>query len=74
MDRYAWSAKYAQISGFLLLDAVGRIRQIGLNQQAPFASVLLNPLRALLAPTPVAISLVRMEIRRTDWLDDDCLQ
>ena len=47
------------ISGFLLLDAWGRIRQIGLNQDAPFAPVLLHPLRALLAPAHVAISLVK---------------
>ena len=47
------------VSGFLLIDAVGRIRQIGLNQDAPLASILLTPLQALLAPVHVAISLVR---------------
>ncbi len=47
------------ISGFLLLDAWGRIRQIGLNQDAPLAPVLLSPLRGFLAPTHVAIYLTK---------------
>ncbi len=46
-----------QVSGFLLIDALGRIRSIVLNQEAPLASVLLGPLRALLAPTQVALRL-----------------
>ena len=45
--------------GFLLLDAWGRIRQIGLNQDAPLAPVLLSPLRALVAPAHVAIHLAK---------------
>jgi hypothetical protein len=47
------------ISGFLLLDAWGRIRQIGLNQDAPLAPVLLSPLQALVAPAHVAIYLAK---------------
>jgi hypothetical protein len=47
------------VSGFLLLDAWGRIRQIGLNQDAPLALVLLSPLRALVAPAHVAINLAK---------------
>jgi hypothetical protein len=44
-----------RVSGFLLLDALGRIRQIVLNQEAPFALILLAPLRELLACAHVAI-------------------
>lgn len=47
------------VSGFLLLDAWGRIRQIGLNQDAPFALVLLSPLRTLVAPAHVTIYLAK---------------
>lgn len=43
------------ISGFLLLDPRGGIRQIVLNRGSPLAAVLLTPLRTLLAPTHVAI-------------------
>jgi hypothetical protein len=46
-----------RVSGFLLIDVMGRIRQIVLNQDVPIAPVLLDPLRALLAPTHVAICL-----------------
>ncbi len=45
------------ISGFLLIDSQGRIRQIRLNQKALLASVLLSPLQALVAPAHVAIQL-----------------
>lgn len=48
-----------RVSGFLLLDVHGRIRQIGLNQQAPLAPVLLSPLQALVAPAHVTILLVQ---------------
>lgn len=47
------------VSGFLLLDGHGRICQIGLNQQAPLAPVLLSPLQALVAPAHVTILLVQ---------------
>jgi hypothetical protein len=47
------------ISGFLLLDACGRIRQVGLNQDAPLASVLLSSLQSLVAPAHVAIYLAK---------------
>jgi len=47
------------LSGFLLFDAFGRIRQIVLNQAAPLASLLLNPLRELLAPVHIAINLAQ---------------
>lgn len=46
-----------QISGFLIMDTSGRIRQIALNQDAPLALVLLNPLRTLLAPAQVNVHL-----------------
>lgn len=45
------------VSGFLLIDALGRIRQIVLNQSAPLASLLLRPLQSLLASAHVAIHL-----------------
>ena len=46
-----------QISGFLILDASGRIRQVTLNQDAPLAPVLLTPFRVLLAPAQVSVHL-----------------
>lgn len=46
-----------QVSGFLILDASGRIRQIALNQDAPLAPVLLTPFRTLLAPAQVSVHL-----------------
>ncbi len=45
------------ISGFLGVDALGQIVQIGLNQAAPLAPVLVDSLRELLAPTHMAIHL-----------------
>jgi len=45
------------ISGFLLLDALGQIVQIVLNQAAPLAPILVDALRQLLAPVHLAISL-----------------
>jgi hypothetical protein len=45
------------ISGFLVLDALGQIVQIVLNQAAPLASVLVDSLRGLLAPTHIAVNL-----------------
>lgn len=48
------------VSGFLLLDTLGRIRQIVLNQDTPIAPVLLNPLRALLAPTRIALHIAQL--------------
>jgi len=45
------------ISGFLLTDAWGQVVQIVLNQAAPLAPALVNPLCALLARTHVAVNL-----------------
>jgi hypothetical protein len=45
------------ISGFLGVDALGQIVHIGLNQVAPLAPVLVDPLRELLASTHMAIHL-----------------
>jgi len=45
------------ISGFLLLDACGQVVQIVLNQAAPLASALVDPLRQLLAGVQVAVNL-----------------
>jgi hypothetical protein len=45
------------ISGFLLTDACGQVTQIVLNQAAPLASALVDPLGQLLAGVPVAVSL-----------------
>ena len=45
------------INGFLLLDALGQIVQIVLNQAAPLAPILVEALRELLAPVHLAISL-----------------
>src|SRR6266851_2258102 len=38
------------ISGFLSVDALGQIVQIGLNPTAPLASLLVNSLQELLVP------------------------
>ncbi len=43
------------VSGFLLIDASCRIRQIVLNQDVPLAPVLLGSLRVLLASAHVSI-------------------
>ena len=45
------------VSGFLVIDALGHIVQIVLNQAAPLASLLVDSLRELLACGHVAISL-----------------
>jgi hypothetical protein len=45
------------ISGFLLLDAFGQVVQIVLNQAAPLAPTLVDPLCLLLARTHVAVNL-----------------
>jgi hypothetical protein len=45
------------ISGFLLTDALGQVVQVVLNQTAPLAPVLVDPLCALLARTHVAVNL-----------------
>jgi hypothetical protein len=45
------------ISGFLLLDAFGQVVQIVLNQAAPLAPALVDPLCRLLARTHVAVNL-----------------
>jgi hypothetical protein len=50
-----------QVSGFLVLDTLGRIRQIALNQDAPLGSVLLRPLQTLVAPAHVTIHLAPTE-------------
>lgn len=50
------------MSGFLLLDAWGHIRQIGLNRDAPLAPVLLSPFQTWLAPAHVAIYLAQTEM------------
>jgi len=44
------------ISGFLLTDALGQVVQIVLNQAAPLAPALVDPLCALLARTHVAVN------------------
>jgi hypothetical protein len=45
------------ISGFLGIDALGQIVQIGLNPTAPLASVLVNSLQELLVPTHMVVHL-----------------
>lgn len=45
------------LSGFLVRDASGSLTQIVLNQAAPLASSLREPLLLLLAPAHVAVSL-----------------
>jgi len=45
------------MSGFLLLDACGQVIQIVLNQAAPLASALVDPLRKLLLCAQVAVHL-----------------
>src|SRR5712692_4721364 len=45
------------ISGFLLTDACGQVVQIVLNQAAPLASALVDPLRKLLLCAQVAVNL-----------------
>jgi hypothetical protein len=45
------------ISGFLLTDACGQVVQIVLNQAAPLASALVDPLRTLLLCAQVAVNL-----------------
>jgi hypothetical protein len=47
------------ISGFLLLDAWGHIRQIGLNRDAPLTPFLLGPFQTWVAPAHVAIYLAK---------------
>ena len=47
------------ISGFLFLDARGHVRQIGLNQDAPLAPVLLSSFQTLVAPAHVAMYLTK---------------
>ncbi len=44
-------------SGFLLIDACGQVVQIVLNQAAPLASALVDPLRMLLFCAQVAVNL-----------------
>jgi hypothetical protein len=44
------------ISGFLLIDPLGQVVQIVLNQAAPLAPVLVDPLCVLLARTHVAVN------------------
>jgi hypothetical protein len=45
------------ISGFLLIDARGQVVQIVLNQAAPLASALVDPMRKLLLCAQVAVNL-----------------
>lgn len=45
------------LSGFLLVDASGRLTEVVLNQAAPLASALVRPLRQLLAGAQVAVNL-----------------
>jgi hypothetical protein len=45
------------ISGFLVLDALGQIIQIVLNQAAPLAPALGDSLRGLLAFAHVVVNL-----------------
>jgi hypothetical protein len=62
---------YAHISGFLLLDAWGHIRQIGLNQEAPLAPVLLSPFQTFVAPAHVAIYLAQSVMSQSDVNADE---
>jgi hypothetical protein len=51
------------VSGFLVMDAPGQqIVQIVLNQAAPLASPLADPLHRLLAPAQVAIGVGTMQL------------
>ena len=45
------------VCGFLVLDALGQIIQIVLNQAAPLAVPLVASLRELLAPAHIAVIL-----------------
>jgi hypothetical protein len=45
------------ISGFLAVDALGQIVQVGLNQATPLAPVVTDSLRELLAATSMDIHL-----------------
>ncbi len=45
------------ISGFLVMDTLGQILQIVLNQAAPLAPALVVSLRELLAPAHIAVIL-----------------
>jgi len=45
------------ISGFLVTDALGQVVQLVLNQAAPLAPALVDPLCVLLARTQVAVNL-----------------
>ena len=45
------------ISGFLLTDAFGQVVQVVLNQAAPLAPALVDPLCKLLACTHMAVNL-----------------
>ena len=45
------------ISGFLVTDALGQVVQLVLNQAAPLAPALVDPLCVLLARTHVAVNL-----------------
>ena len=45
------------VSGFLVFDAMGQLLQIVLNRAAPLASQLVVPLRELLTPLHIAVSL-----------------
>jgi len=47
------------ISGFLVIATGGQVVQIGLNQAAPLASALVDPLQELLAPLHIAINLAQ---------------
>lgn len=48
------------VSGFLVMDAPGQVVQIVLNQAAPLASPLVDPLHSLLAPAHIAIQVGTM--------------
>ncbi len=48
------------VSGFLVMDARGQIVRIVLNQAAPLASPLVDPLHGLLAPAQIAIHMGTM--------------
>lgn len=47
------------ISGFLVFEALGQLIQIVLNQAAPLAPVLVDPLLELLAPAHITINLAQ---------------
>jgi hypothetical protein len=53
------------LSGFLVCDAQGQLVQIVLNQAAPLASALVDPLRERLALAHIASNLDKNQYRHS---------